>query len=215
MRIILMLALTAGSALAQLEGFTASVSRSVIVPAEEAVFQITASARLDVSEQQVATALAEFGVTSKDLVQVGVESAFVFGGLTPSPRASYIFLITVPYARWRELALKLSDATRKPPEAINTLQFNAAAQSTTKAVDDARQRLLPEMLAEARRKAELLAQAAGVGLGAIEGISETYSPLSLPAATSILGAVGVSPGSVLSQQTTFNLFVRFRPEGRS
>jgi uncharacterized protein YggE len=214
MRNILILALSASAAFAQLEGFTASVSRSVVLAAEETNFQITATAKLDITEQQVVSALADFGVTPKDLVQVAVDSGYSFGNLValaPTPRASYSFLITVPYARWREVAQKLSEAMRKPPENLVSLQFSASAQATAKSMEDARQRLLPEMLAEARRKAEVLAQAAGARLGRIEAINETYSPVSLPAAVTFISVVGVP--TALTQPSTFNLFVRFRAEG--
>jgi uncharacterized protein YggE len=62
----------------------------------------------------------------------------------------------------------------KPPDLLKTFQYSAALNASQATVDAMRLTLLPQLFADAQRKAQTLANAAGIKLGAVKGVSESY-----------------------------------------
>ena len=61
----------------------------------------------------------------------------------------------------------------KPPEPLVTVQYISRGSATDKAVADARARVMPELVAAARRKAQELALAANLtSAGSVEFVSD-------------------------------------------
>src|SRR3982751_3315503 len=77
-------------------GISQSVSRSVAVPPDEAVFSVSVTAPLDTTQERVLEVLQKTGITSKDLTGFGVapnyypdssvDSVYDFGMIVPADR---------------------------------------------------------------------------------------------------------------------------------
>ncbi len=149
---------------------TTTASKAVNLPPGESFYQLSLTSDFTTPLEQIVTPLQELGVSVDNLVGIGTQP----GPRPDQARLSYQFRFSVPFASIRETAVKL-DKVRRSLENID-LQFYASGVSpTTAALEEARQRVLPELIAEARSKAGSLAAAGQVSLGDIESISENIS----------------------------------------
>ena len=142
-----------------------SVSRAVTLPADETEFIVAATARVDVPRQAVIDALQGVGISAANLSALRVDNpgtTRISGtGLTPDG-ALWIFQfnITTPAGRTADFVQKLNALQKKPPEPVVDVRYLSRGSASEKSVADARARILPEIIAEARRKAEQLALSA-------------------------------------------------------
>ena len=120
----------------------------------------------------------------------------------------YGISFTVAPDALKEFVKRLDTMKAEPPEPITSLQFSAVLSASPAAVEAAHQGVLPSLLTEARSKAQALAQAAGMKLGAIQGLSESSyagqgisSGFFLPSVIS--GSFGSSAGSGATQYTFY------------
>lgn len=92
------------------------------------------------------------------------------------------------------------------------MQYTAALNASQATVDAARQTLLPQLFADAQKKAQSIAAAAGLKLGGIKSVSESfysYGSYSSWVGTSSF-ANGFSSGSSSSgTQYTFSAMIAF------
>jgi len=194
------------------DGISTSASKTIIVPPDEAVFNVVATTTVDVLEQQVVEALQDTGITAQNLVSLASSQDYYVPVPPQPPRPSqlyYQFGVTVPFAKMRETIDKLEALRKKLPANFSDLQFTSQANASQKIVDDARRNLIPQLMAEARRKAEFLANAANVNLGNIQSVSDSSS---LPYA--VVGAlpraaVSLVLGGANGVQIAVNLLVKF------
>ena len=188
-------------AFAQTDGITVSASKTVELPPDETTFQIGVQAESDVGLDKVLEVLQPLGIAAKDLVSISSQQ---FGPGPNQTRLMYQFSFTAPFAKFKETQEGISSTWRSVLAANMDLQtFGIQVASGEAAREAARQRLLPELLADARKKADALAKIAGATTGKILGMGE-FAALGGSFAGSFGGFFGPS-----SLRVTFQLSVRY------
>jgi uncharacterized protein YggE len=177
MRLVSLLLLSALAAFAQLtDGVATSVTRTVTLTADEADFTIVAGASLDTTQQQIAQVFVDAGITGLTNSGTSLSQNYDYSTnpYTVQTLVVYQFSFSVPAAGLKDAA-KIMEALRtKPPDLLRTFQYSAALNASQATVDAMRQTLLPQLFADAQKRAQTLATAAGIKLGAVKGVSESY-----------------------------------------
>jgi uncharacterized protein YggE len=177
MRLVSLLLLSALAAFAQLtDGVATSVTRTVTLTADEADFTIIAGASLDTTQQQIAQVFVDAGIAGLTNSGTSISQNYDYSTnpYTIQTMVVYQFTFSVPAAGLKDAA-KIMEALRtKPPALLKTFQYSAALNASQATVDAMRLTLLPQLFADAQRKAQTLANAAGIKLGAVKGVSESY-----------------------------------------
>jgi hypothetical protein len=173
MRTLFLILLFCAAAFAQYaDGISVSVNRTVTLTADEAVFTVVVSTGLDVTADQATQALQSAGLQNLTVSGVGLGQPYSY----PEPSAAqtyYQFTFTMPASNLKDAAKKLEAIRTAPPEIIASLQYAATVNASAATLEAARQTVLPQLLAEAQKKAQFLAASANVKLGAIKGVNES------------------------------------------
>ena len=143
-------------------------------------------------------AVASLGITVQDFLNVETGYSYFDDdeGLTNS------FSLTAPFDKMKE-TMALLDASRRSLTAEKgmDLRYSLYGVSATKtSTEQARDRLFPELMADARRQAELMAAAAGMRVGGVVGLSQGS-----------IGGVYAGPGRGVTS-TSVDLLVKFSLE---
>lgn len=183
----------------QADAIAVVAGRTVDLAPGEVTFMFGVIASSDISLDQVLEATKSLELTSRHLMGVSSQQ---FGPGPDQVRLVYQFSLTTEFSRFRETndklaALRRSLVVSTPAMELQTLSI--AISPTEASREQARQRLVPQLIADARQRGEELAQAAGLSLGRILGLSE--------ASTAPIGYIG--PYGPSSLRTTFSLSVRF------
>ena len=192
-------------AFGQSDAITVTVSRNVDLSPDQIYFSFAIVADPDVSLDQILQASEPLGLTAKNLLSINLQQ---YGPSPSQVRLAYAFDFTTEMAKFKETNEKL--ATVRRTMAANTpsmdLQVYAIAISPSESArDQARQGLLSPLFSDAKQRAGQLAQAAGVTLGAIVGVTEAWaSNVSSSPYYGIYGPVGPS-----TLKTAFSLTVRY------
>src|ERR1035437_8351189 len=169
--------LSAFTAFAQLtDGVATSVTRTVTLTADEADFSIVAGAGLGTTQQQVAQIFLDAGVSSLSNSGTALSQNYDYSTNPPNTQTLvlYQFTFSVPTAGLQDAA-KIMEALRtSPPALLKSFQYSAALNASQATVDAMRQTLLPQLFADAQTKAQTPAAAAGLKLGGVKGVSETF-----------------------------------------
>ena len=215
MRYIGLILLMACAALAQTaDGVTVSVTRTVNVAPDEVDFSAIVTATLDTTEQQVTQALQDVGIANPVVIGTGV-SANTYSYPPPvESQVSFQISFTTPPGAMKDVSKKLDALRANLPAGLTTFQYIAVLGASQSAVDAAHKNALAALLADARAKAELLAAAAGVKLGAIQGVTESFyntggAPATAYLVTGTGASFGSSSGSFGGAQYTFYAGVKF------
>jgi uncharacterized protein YggE len=178
MRLVTLFLVSACAAFGQLtEGVAVSVTRTVTLTADEADFSIVAGASLDTSQQQIAQVFLDAGVAnlSNSGTSLGQNIDYSTNPATVQTLVLYQFTFSVPAAGLKDAAKVMEALRTKPPDLLKTFQYAAALNASQATVDAMHQTLLPQLFADAQKKAQTLATAAGLKLGAVKGVSESFS----------------------------------------
>ena len=213
MRLISLISTFALAAAAQTaDGVNISVSRSLIVQPDQAEFSAVVTASLDTTQQQVAQIFRDLGVSNPAVVNVAA-GANGYYSCYPNPnepvRSQFFYQVsftTSPDAV-KDLAKKLDALRGALPEGLASIQYAAALTASSAALESARRTLLPQLIAEARAKAQSLAETAGIRLGAVVGLSENSYGYGSPVGASLLS--GSFSNSSSGTQYTFYAMVKF------
>jgi uncharacterized protein YggE len=165
------------SAFAQFtDSVATSVSRTVTLTADEADFSISAGASLDTTQQQIAQVFTNAGVTNLNLVgtSLGQNYDYSTNPYTINTLVFYQFTFSVPSSGLIASA-KIMEALRTaPPALLQSFQYSAALDASQATVDAMHATVLPQLFLDAQKKAQTLATAAGLKLGAVKGVNESY-----------------------------------------
>lgn len=217
MRLATLLLISAFTAFAQLtsEGVATSVTRTVTLTADEAVFFVVAGASLDTSQQQIAQLFLDAGVAGLSLSGTTLGQSYDPSTTPPGTQTQvlYQFTFSVPPAGLKDAAKIMETMRTKPPALLKTFQYSAALNVSQATVDAMRQAMLPQLLAEAQKKAQTLAAAAGLKLGGLKGVSDSYYATGYSGTswigTSLYGGSFSSPTVGSGTQYVFNASVAF------
>lgn len=159
---------------------TVQASRTVRLTPEQATFSVRISTGTETSVAQVLSSVRSIGLDANAFqdVTTGFRSVLTLSR-TPQqvPSLDYTFQLSVPFGKLNETigAIDALQKTLATDRKWDTSYSLTGLQASTSTAEESRQRALPELFADARRKAEGLAKSAGVGVGSIRNISETTS----------------------------------------
>src|ERR1700736_1833439 len=158
------------------EGIATSVSRTVTLTADQADFSIVAGAGPDTTQQQVTQVFLDAGIPGLTLAGTSLGQSYNYATNVPTAETQvlYQFAFTVPAAGLKDAAGKLETIRLHLPGVLKSMQYTASLDASQSSVDAIRQTLLPQLLADAQKKAQTLAAAAGLKLGPIKGITESF-----------------------------------------
>jgi hypothetical protein len=162
-----MFLLAAGTALAQVDGVTVTVTQNVASPPTQANFLVNASADPSLSLDQVVQRLQGTGITGTNFV--GLQSGGQFGS-----RIGYQFQFSVPVAKLKD-TLDALDRIRRSNTDFDLQYFVTGTAFDEATAQEVRQKLTPELVAEARRRAESLAAAVSASVGRLLSISAIFN----------------------------------------
>ena len=194
------------------DGLSVSVNRTVTLAADEAVFTVVTASPLDVGADQVVQILQAAGLQNLSITGTGLGQVYSYPE-TSGAQAYYQVGFTVPAAGLKDAAKKLESLRTAPPEAIKALQYSAVVNAGAASVETGRQTILPQLLAEAQKKAQFLAASANVKLGAVKGVTESsYGAYALvgswiSTSPSVLGGTSVTNNN--GMQYTYYASVTF------
>jgi uncharacterized protein YggE len=119
--------------------------------------------------------------------------------------------MTVPATDLKDINQKLEAFRKARPANVQAIRYQTNLRASDTAVDDARQRLLTQLLADARKRATTLAAAVGLKLGAVVSVSDSaYSNGVTPQwINSYSFSSGGSSGDSGGPQVTFSMYVKF------
>ena len=216
MRLLTLLLLSAFTAFAQLtDGVVTSVTRTVTLTADAADFSVVAGAGLATTQQQIAQIFLDAGISGLSLSGTALSPNYDYSRNPPAIQTQviYQFTFSVPAAGLKDTA-KIMEALRsKPPDLLKSLQYSAALNASQSTVDAMRQTLLPQLFADAQKKAQTLAAAAGLKLGGVKGVAESFYATGYTGiswiGTSTFGGTFSSTSSGSGTQYIFNANVTF------
>jgi uncharacterized protein YggE len=177
MRLVTLLLLSAFISFAQLtDGVATSVTRTVTLTADTADFSIVAGAGLDTTQQQIAQIFLDAGISGLSNSGTALSQNYDYSTNPPTIRTQvlYQFTFSVPAAGLKDAAKIMETLRTKPPDLLKGFQYSAALNASQATVDAMRQTLLPQLFADAQKKAQTLAAAAGLKLGGVKGVSESF-----------------------------------------
>ena len=172
-----------------------TANKSVVLVPTDATFSLNVSADLGFTLDQVLAAL-DLGLTAQDLIGI---SSYPIGPLPPVgnnfSRINYLFRLSVPFPKIKETVDTL-EKLRKSLESGMDLTYNTVSVGPGRdAVDDAHDKALPDLIADAKKRAQELAAAAQLKLGGIQAVNEGFA---------YTGGPGPVPANI-----TFTIVVRF------
>jgi uncharacterized protein DUF541 len=197
-KLIFMAVLLAGSALAQqpldANSIVVTAAKGMVLIPTDVTFMLNVSADLGLTLDQVLAAI-DLGVTAQDLVGINSYPTGPYPPVPSSSRINYVFRLSVPFSRMKDSVDKL-EKLRKTLDTGMDLNYSTSTIGPSQAaVQDAHDKALPDLIADAKRRAQALAGAAQLKLGAIQSVNEAYS---------YTGGVGPLPANV-----NFSIVVRF------
>lgn len=201
MRILMIPFLLAGAAWSQQVSLDANsilvtATKTVALAPTDVSFLVNVTVDFSVPVEQV-LATVDFGLTINDVVSIGsFPGSYGPYGPIAGTRVTYGFRLGVPLAKMKDTVDKLEKLRKSTDTGVDLNYTTSAIGPTEAAVADAREKALPGLIADARTKAQSIATAAQLKLGAIQAVSESYGYPS--------GYLGALPPVV-----TFSAVVRF------
>ncbi len=198
-KLALFAALFSISAFAQVtaDGITTSASKTITLWPDNAVFTVDVTSAAGTTVDQAVAWLKDTGITAANLVGAGT-----------TQESQFKFRITVLYPRIPEISDKLRAATAVVAAAGGSLTYALSLTASDYAVQLARQRVLPDLIAEVKRRADSLAGASGLMVGTIQAIGDSSSVISAPRWISSPALIGSNiRGDGL--QATFSVSAKF------
>jgi hypothetical protein len=172
---------------------------SVELTPDEITFNLAIGTDPDVSLDQVLEATQTLSLAVIDLVGIGSQQ---LGPTLGQVRIFYQFAFTTPFAKFKETNDKIATVRRSLAGAVpamDVIGLSIVINPTDAARDQIFQTVLPDLIADARPRADRLAKAAGLTVAGIAGLNELLAP------TAGLSS-SFGPGSL---RTTVGVSVRF------
>lgn len=167
--IIALLFVLSVSVRGQSDGVIGTASRPITLPPSEAVFTIQVTADQTKTLDDVVPKLKDLGVGLENLLGVQVQQ---FGPSPSSFRIAFSFRLVVPLSRIKETNDKIAQIRRNEVD-LDVQGFTSGVQAAANSFDELRKRLFPELLAEAKQRAQDLASGAGMSAGQVLALTES------------------------------------------
>jgi uncharacterized protein YggE len=177
------------------KSITLTVTKTVALQSADAQISVSIAGDLDTTMDQVLAAVKDLGLTAQDLTGL---NSMPMGPRPDQFRLNYSFRLVVPFSRLKPTLDALDRLRRTIDTNLELQYYTIAVGASTAAFDEARQRALAELVQEAQRKAQSLADVSRLKLGPITAVSDSSASPGYPG----------SPGL----QAYFTLMVRFAAE---
>jgi uncharacterized protein YggE len=154
------------------DGISVPVSRTVSLLTDEVTFTIRTAATLDSTAQQVKQALQAAGLPNPTVVGTGLgpdNSNLPLGGV----QILYTATVTIPASSAMDAGKRLDALRTQLTDPLRSLQYSFTSNASQAAVDAMRQVVMPQLMDDARKRAQSLAAASGVKMGAVRSISDS------------------------------------------
>ena len=195
------------------EGITATATRVLTLQADEARITVDVTEPLNTPLEQALRLLEGTGFQAGDLIsQNEIDQVIIFTNLFPGfivglaptlpgtiipigrplfgPETRFRFQVRRPAAALASLAAKLKAISESPAGEGVGVTFSGSLAPSATAIEDLRQIVQPQLITEARRRAEALAGAANLKLGdALEVSSENPQAVVVIAAERLGGVI--------------------------
>jgi Protein of unknown function (DUF541) len=151
-----------------------TVSRTTVLAPTDATFLINVSADITVPIDQVLAAV-DFGLTMSDIVSIGAYPMYppYGGGVSPS-QVNYGLRLNVAISQIKDTIDKLEKLRKGTPSGIDLSYSTSGIGPNQAAMDAAHEKALPDLMADARKRAQSIASAAQLKVGGIQGVNESY-----------------------------------------
>lgn len=211
-RFMVLFMLVSAGAFAQVatDGITTSASRTVTLAPDSAVYTVDVTLAAGTTVDQAVAFLKDTGITAVNLAGAGTTQGYLTTvPPTPAQRMVHEFQITLPYIRLKDMNDKLTTAAKAVAAAGGALDQSMYLTASDQVLQDARQKVMPDLVAEVRRRAEFLASASGLNLGALQSLSDgSYASVVVPVFRST-ATLGFSSGSGSGLQATIAVSAKF------
>jgi uncharacterized protein YggE len=177
------------------DGIAVAPSRTVNLVPDQAVFSANVAAASDASQDQVLEVFRNAGAANPVIVYSNGTS-------------NYAVSFTTPAEAMRPMAQKLDQIRLKRPPAFVDFSYNATLGASDSAVQAARANLLPQLIRDARERAQALAAAASVKLGQIQSVTD-LNVVPIPTAARVGDFTAGLALSASGTQSTFTIAVGF------
>ena len=177
MRLVALFLLSAFASFAQVtDGVATSVTRVVTLTADQADFSIVAGTSIGTTQQQIAQIFLDAGISNLSNAGTALSQNYDYSTNPPTIQTLvlYQFNFSVPAGGLKDAAKIMETLRSAPPDLLKTFQYAASLNASQATVDAMRQTLLPQLFADAQKKAQTLAAAAGLELGGVKGVSESF-----------------------------------------
>ena len=161
------------------DGVTVTVSRQLPTAPSEAQFLVNVAADATKTLEQVVAVVQPLGISANDLTSV---TSYPYGGpfpMTGPPdpsKVNYLFRLATPAAKIKDTTDRIARIRRDLDTGFDLQQQMIGITPASADLEQARRRVLPELLAEARKRADELAGAASVKIGSVQGMLDTSTP---------------------------------------
>ena len=198
-KLLVAMVVLAGPVLAQqaldANSIVVTATKSVVLVPTEVTFMLNVSAEFGTTLDQVLAAV-DLGLTGQDLTGINCYPYGPYPPVSSGSRINFAFRLSVPLARMKETADRLEKLRKTLDTGMDLNYSTSAVGPGSAAVREAHDRALPDLIADAQKRAQLLATAAQLKLGAIQSVNEPYTYTD-------------GPGGATSAYLTFSLMVRF------
>jgi hypothetical protein len=149
-------------------------TKTVVLAPTDVTFMINVAADVSVPIEQVLAAV-DFGLTVADIMGVNSYPMPPFYSAPSPTRTTYTFRLTVAANKMKDTIDKLEKLRKSTDTGVELTYSTSGFGPTAAAIEDAREKALPELMANARKQAQSLATAAQLKLGAIQSVTEGYT----------------------------------------
>jgi len=159
---------------------TVTASRTTTFQVDQALFGITVTSDLNTSLDDVLTALQGSGITRANFSGL---NNYQFGyptstsDATPPPMLQWSFGLVAPLSKIKDTFSSLTTLQQNVAKKNNglTLTFGVQGSQASAAAQQSQSCSLPDLIADARAKAQKMVDAAGLGLGVVLAMSSSTS----------------------------------------
>ena len=173
----LLLLLSVSCLWGQPSGITTSVARTLVLPADVARFELEVTAPFPTGLDHLLSQLSPLEVRATDLTgeTVSLADSDFSGG--PWAVSEFHFVFTRHAQIAASLAQRLAVLEKLQPTGT-TFRYTMTLTLSERSVEELKSTLQPQLLIEARRRAQALADAANLTLGPVESISSERRTIS-------------------------------------
>lgn len=190
---------------AQTDAIAVTATRNIDLSPDQITFSLAVVTDPTVSLDQVLEATQPIGLDSSKLSTINLVPSY--GPGSPRPTLNYVFTLNVAFGKFSEMNDKLATVRRALADKTPSMDlqvYGVAISPSDASLDQARQSLMPQLIADARRRGDLLAKAAGVTLGGVIGVTELIGAAEGGIYYGPFGPTGPS-----TLHTTYAISVRF------